>query len=246
MWTVFFRLLLAHLVADFVLQPDSWIEDRRRRGWLVPTLWLHALISAGLAYALVWRWEAWWLLPVVFGSHLILDAAKTRTDYGARAFLVDQAGHVLVALGCAMWLTGSPAVWARAAGLSVAGSKAFWVLLTVYVLILGPVGRLVGLLTEPFRKQIEAADERRAARLEGLPRAGMWIGQLERFLVLTFVLVGRYEAIGFLVAAKSILRFGEIRDARDRKEVEYILIGTMLSYALAIVAGLAVLHLLGT
>lgn len=36
--------------------------------------------------------------------------------------------------------------------------------------------------------------------------------------------------MGFLIAAKSILRFGEIKDARQRQEAESIIIGTFMSF----------------
>ncbi|MCK4548279.1 MAG: DUF3307 domain-containing protein [Candidatus Eisenbacteria sp.] len=241
----FVRLLLAHLLADFMLQPDRWIADRRQRGWRTPSLWFHSLVSAAVAYLFAWQFQAWWLLPVVFATHLLLDAAKTRTDYGARAFIVDQIGHVAVAAACAIVLAGVPVEAILHTGEFLAQSRSAWVVVTAYLLVLRPCGMLVGLLTEPLRRQMEESDrDRGKTRVQGLSRAGMWIGQLERFLVLTFVLVGHYEAIGFLIAAKSILRFGEIRDSRDRQEVEYILIGTMLSFAVAIVVAIAVRQVL--
>ena len=39
---------------------------------------------------------------------------------------------------------------------------------------------------------------------QSLPNAGQWIGYIERILMLTFVLVGRFEGVGFLLAAKSV------------------------------------------
>jgi hypothetical protein len=246
MISYFVRLLLAHLLADFFLQPSRWIEDRKRRGWRAPSLWFHSLASAVSAYLFAWQVEAWWLLPVVFVTHLLFDAAKTRTDYSAGPFIVDQIGHIAVAAGCAIILTGASVETLVRTGESLARSQSAWALVTAYLLVLRPSGTLIGLLTEPLRRQMEVSDPRQGeSRAQGLNRAGMWIGQLERFLVLTFVLLGRYEAIGFLVAAKSILRFAEIRDSRDRQEVEYILIGTMFSFAVAIVIGLAVRQALG-
>ncbi|HDL63783.1 MAG TPA: hypothetical protein ENH12_00190 [Proteobacteria bacterium] len=70
----------------------------------------------------------------------------------------------------------------------------------------------------------------------GLQNAGKYIGFLERFLIVTFVWSGELSAIGLLIAAKSIFRFGEIKDKEDRKLAEYILIGTFLSYSLALAA----------
>jgi hypothetical protein len=53
-------------------------------------------------------------------------------------------------------------------------------------------------------------------------------------MVFVFVMLGEYEAIGFLIAAKSILRFKETDTART----EYVLVGTLLSFMLAIVVAL--------
>ena len=48
--------------------------------------------------------------------------------------------------------------------------------------------------------------------------------------------MGRYEVMGFLIAAKSIVRFGE----KDKDQTEYYLAGTLLSIFIAVVAGLMV------
>lgn len=69
-----------------------------------------------------------------------------------------------------------------------------------------------------------------------LQNAGKLIGIIERWLVLTFVLVNKYEAVGFLLAAKSILRYKDIETIRT----EYVLIGTMLSFGIAIALGIGI------
>lgn len=71
----------------------------------------------------------------------------------------------------------------------------------------------------------------------GLPNGGQRIGYLERLLIFIFVMAGSYEAIGFLVTAKSILRFGESR--KDQKYAEYVLLGTLASFLSATVIGIA-------
>jgi hypothetical protein len=55
-------------------------------------------------------------------------------------------------------------------------------------------------------------------------------------LIFFFVLIDQYEAIGLLVAAKSIIRLKE----GQQKMGEYVLIGTLLSILVAIAAGFAV------
>ena len=71
-----------------------------------------------------------------------------------------------------------------------------------------------------------------------LPNAGAWIGYLERTLILTFILIGCIEGVGFLLAAKSIFRFGELTKAREVKFTEYVMIGTLSSFTIAIILGI--------
>ena len=69
---------------------------------------------------------------------------------------------------------------------------------------------------------------------DSLASAGLWIGALERLLIVTFVLMHEYSAIGFLIGAKSLLRFGDASKTNARKQSEYILIGTLLSFCFAL------------
>ncbi|WNW02251.1 hypothetical protein RRF68_02180 [Tenacibaculum sp. HL-MS23] len=77
---------------------------------------------------------------------------------------------------------------------------------------------------------------------DSLAKAGKYIGILERLLIFTFIVIGQWAGVGFLLAAKSIFRFGDLTSAKDRKLTEYILIGTLLSFGLAILTGLVYSH----
>ena len=63
----------------------------------------------------------------------------------------------------------------------------------------------------------------------GIAEGGRIIGYLERSLITLFVLAGYPAGIGFLIAAKSVFRFGELTDSNRRWQAEYIIIGTLLS-----------------
>ena len=67
-----------------------------------------------------------------------------------------------------------------------------------------------------------------------LLQAGRIIGILERILFLIFIVNNHYNAVGFLIAAKSILRF---KDAEAAK-TQYLLIGSLLSLLIAVVFGI--------
>ena len=96
-----------------------------------------------------------------------------------------------------------------------------------YLLLTTPAGGLIGLLIRNAGKDVLPADE-------GSRRMGLWIGCTERFIILTFVLANHYDAVGLLVAAKSILR---VSDQQARKQTEYVLLGTLLSLAIAVAIG---------
>jgi len=78
----------------------------------------------------------------------------------------------------------------------------------------------------------------------GLPFAGEWIGILERFLIIVFVLLGQFAGVGFLLAAKSVFRFGDMRREKDRQLTEYIMLGTLYSFTFAILLGILAKHVL--
>jgi hypothetical protein len=72
-----------------------------------------------------------------------------------------------------------------------------------------------------------------------LPKGGRLIGRLERLMILLLVLVDQPEGIGLLIAAKSILRFGELTREADRRVSEYVIIGTLASFAWALATAFA-------
>ncbi|MNE74166.1 hypothetical protein D3C80_1702230 [compost metagenome] len=73
---------------------------------------------------------------------------------------------------------------------------------------------------------------------QGIENGGRYIGWLERGLTFVFFMIGHPEGVGFLLAAKSVLRFGDIATAKEREHTEYVIIGTMLSFGWALVVAI--------
>ena len=73
----------------------------------------------------------------------------------------------------------------------------------------------------------------------GFAGGGATIGRLERLLIYLFVMAGEPSGIGFLIAAKSVFRFGELSDKANRLEAEYITIGTLMSFAVGLTLSIA-------
>jgi len=146
-------------------------------------------------------------------------------------FLIDQFVHlvVLAVLAYIFHDTSSDGCWSTV--LNVGHQKWYFATLCLIsgLLLLVPAGgNMIGKATNPFKKEIAKND------IAGLKKGGQYIGWLERFLVLLLILIKQPTGIGFLIAAKSILRFGEIKNAKERKVAEYIIIGTFLSFGWAL------------
>jgi hypothetical protein len=76
--------------------------------------------------------------------------------------------------------------------------------------------------------------------VEQLTNAGLYIGWLERLLIVTAVVLRSPTLIGLILTAKSIARFPEMKES---KFAEYFLIGTLLSVIIALFGGLLLLKL---
>jgi hypothetical protein len=228
-------LLAAHAMTDFVFQPDWMVKMKSRQ----PVLLLHSLIAAGLAYAFAGRWELWLLPAWVFLSHATIDFIKSRAARSTlRIFVVDQAAHLATVAVLAWWFTkaGDLSFWAKDYGPAVWRG---WILITGAVLCVRVGGILIGFWVKPYLEEIERTNNAMDVAVKavrGLTNGGRVIGQLERVLIFMLLGMGQPAGIGFLVAAKSIFRFGELKDRENRMEAEYITIGTLISFAWAIAA----------
>lgn len=236
---ILIKLIAAHLIGDFLLQGDRMCIDKFSNNSKAKykALVLHALVQATLAYIFVAQWNCW-IVPVVIGvSHFAIDLVKTmskRTDL--ISFVWDQLAHLCIIIGL-WWLE-----FARQSQLDMADeifSTNFWLIATAYIAVLAPTSILIKFFIE-FEKWMPSE-----ASSQGLPNAGKWIGYLERILILTFIFTDNIEGIGFLLAAKSVFRFGELNKAKDIKITEYVLIGTFASFTIAILIGFGINWLIG-
>ncbi|MGA1826252.1 MAG: DUF3307 domain-containing protein [bacterium] len=211
---LFVVLICAHILGDFLLQPDTLAKNKH----YFFVSFFHAAIHAFLVWLLAEVWLLWGLPAVVLLSHFLIDFSKQRVRDTAFAFVVDQVLHVIVL-----------AAWAFV--LYRCGySERLGVLYRPLVFCSGFIATVQssGFLIAKVAQQLV---EENQLNLNGLKRGGMLIGQLERVLIFLLIYIGQPMGIGFLVAAKSILRFEE---AKKQELAEYVLIGTFLSFSLAI------------
>ena len=63
------------------------------------------------------------------------------------------------------------------------------------------------------------------------------MGYFERCLIISFILIGQFAGVGFLLAVKTIFRFGDLTKEHDMKLTEYMMLGTLLSFSSALLLG---------
>lgn len=223
------KLLIAHLLTDFVLQPTSWVEDRRKKHFASVKLYIHVAVTSLMACLLI-GWAYWPVVLVILVTHWLIDGWKSYRPDNATYFLADQLLHLAVIAGC-WWFTFTDHEGLYAICRQWSADPHHWIVVAAFLFVTQPSGVLIGQLTGQWSRKID--DDKNS-----LAHAGKWIGIAERIIVLILVLENQYSAIGLLITAKGIIRFSE----KDRQEIktEYLVIGTLLSIGVAIITGLLV------
>ena len=240
---LFLAVLLAHLLGDFPLQSPGMVRGKHQgiRAYLAHgAVHLVVLILCVAAFiSFLWLTSLWfWIMAALYMAvHLGIDRAKQRVVSNARladsafVFILDQALHVCTIVALAWFLIRpswetlrSQFSWSAATGDRVLEAG------IVYVAVVFAGGYLIRYLTH----NLTAGIERPGETAEQVKNAGMYIGWLERFLVVTAILVQSPSMVGLILTGKSIARFPELKE----RFAEYFLIGTLLSIGLAVVGGL--------
>ncbi len=251
-----------HFLGDFVLQSDRLIELKSKHmKWMI----FHVFQVSLLTWIFLGNFSAWWIAGILFFLHLLVDYAKiwigckiqgiesksqnftssatknsggieTTKNSDGRNFgwlIGDQLLHIFTLV--VLWYclihfnvtVFQENRWELLFGLHY---KKALLLLTGLAIGISGVGVALKYQMSEFAAELSEKVK------QGLPKGGKTIGVLERLLVFMFVLAGKPEGIGFVIAAKSVFRIGELTNKQDKDHAEYIMIGTLRSftYALAI------------
>jgi hypothetical protein len=239
----FLTVLLAHLLGDFPFQSSSLARAKHQgvRAYMghgvIHLLVLVVCLAVFISLESVTSFWFWMAAGLYLAAHLGIDRAKqevvstgTLAD-SATLFFLDQGLHICTIIAFAWFLirpswatVRSQLSWSTATGDKIVEAG------IVYLAVIFAGGYFIRYLTRNLTAGIEKPGE----TAEEVENAGMYIGWLERFLVVTAILVQSPSMVGLILTGKSIARFPELKE----RFAEYFLIGTLLSIGLAVIGGL--------
>ena len=229
------KLLLAHCIGDFVFQPEKWVKHKEKHKFKSGYLYLHVFIHIVLLLIIL-GFEKKYLSAIAFISitHFLIDGIKLMKPIknDRVLFFLDQFLHIAIVY----WVSKD---WSFNLDVQPYLTERNLLFVLAVILLTSVSSIVLKVVFSMWYKDLNKISKKDSS----LKNAGRYIGMLERLFVFTFVLLGQWEAIGFLLAAKSVFRFGDLTNASDRKLTEYILIGTLLSFGIAIMLGVVFLQL---
>ncbi len=237
--TLLILQVIAHVGCDFFLQSNDSCADKSNKGFQSKILYVHALIAGVLSFISAFDWTFWPISVCIGVMHLLIDGWKSTRKPFPTLFFIDQGFHlIIIAIGCLIyWQYYTWGSW-----ITQRVDVAHLYLILALLLCLKPANIII---QEVMKGQGLIATDTQYDELQKvtqeLKNAGRLIGNLERLLTLGFVITGHFAAIGFIIAAKSILRY---RDG-DTAKTEYVLVGTFLSIGCALALGMVYNYLYG-
>ncbi len=221
-------MIIAHLLSDFILQPQNW-SDRKKEGLLTWIHIYHIVVVGSLSYVLSFDFGFWKAAILLTILHLLTDIFKSwliRRNKAKDYFFLDQLIHLTSIIGVVLLYSGYSDI-----DFILHVELKTIAIITGFIFCSKPSNILIKYVLKAFSIEIPKNNEEHPEEM-GLPNAGKLIGIIERFLTLALVMMGQYEAVGLIIAAKSILRFS------GTQKSEYVLIGTLLSFGIAIFLGI--------
>ncbi|MDR2475768.1 MAG: DUF3307 domain-containing protein [Bacteroidales bacterium] len=220
----------AHLLADFNLQPQRWCNIKERKIISKEHLY-HAIVVFVCSWAFSLTVSFCWMALLISVAHFGLDVAKSyafqKKQLKKYLFLIDQILHlgiIAVAVVFFCWVNSFSCTKTL---LFDSSTKLCFFILAI-ISCTRPSNIFIKKIME-FNAIISINQGTNA-----LIKAGRIIGTLERLLTFILIAFNQFTTVGFIIAAKSVLRFRDV----DTAKTEYLLIGSLLSFSIAIFFGI--------
>jgi len=223
-------LVIAHLLSDFILQTQKMSDKKGNKTFTFYHVY-HVIIVGIASYILSFDLRFWKAALILTIIHLFTDMLKswlTIKNAKNNYFFFDQSIH-LVSIALIVL------AYSKLCGINFMfdfETKTI-AIIAGFIFCAKPSNLLIKNLFIAFSIQTPEENSENPDE-QGLPNAGKLIGIVERFLALALIIMGQYEAVGLIIAAKSILRFNGIQKS------EYVLVGTLLSFGIAAFIGILI------
>src|SRR5690554_4508812 len=92
------KLILAHFIGDFILQPKSWVKEKERLKAKSLKLYIHGVIHGLLVFLILWDLSYWLMVLLLVALHVIIDSVKLDAQNERNTstwFFIDQALHII-------------------------------------------------------------------------------------------------------------------------------------------------------
>jgi hypothetical protein len=221
---------IAHLLSDFILQPQSWCDKKDKRVFS-PYYFYHGAIVLVTSYILSFDFGFWKAAIFLTVIHFIIDGVKSYMIQKTKIknlFFTDQFLHLITIAGIVL-------IYNSIYGIHFLFEMEIKTLAIIagFLLCAKPANIIIKYLFRAFSIETPVNSLDRDEE-KSLPNAGKLIGITERLLALALILLGQYGAVGLIIAAKSILRFNATQKS------EYVLVGTLLSFCIAAFTGIVI------
>jgi len=227
---------IAHFLSDFTFQTNKIAVNKNAKGLKTKYLYIHILVTFLFSYLLSFQWNFIMGAVSIALLHFMIDATKSyamqKKIFIKYLFYIDQFLHFIIIILVVYFFQQKFTI---SDNLDI--EKKYLLAILGFIITAKPANILIKEIFKTFN--ISVGD---GGNIGDLPNAGKLIGIIERWLILIFVIIGQFEAVGFLLASKSILRYGD-KDSNNPQKTEYVLIGTLLSFAIAVVVGLIIIKL---
>jgi hypothetical protein len=218
--------LLAHFLADYTFQNDKKAMDKNKKGFKSTYLKWHILIVFIISWGLSFQLKFVVASLLIAITHWLIDGLKPKLNKGKYNFFIDQFLHISIIIVTTYFYIQKIGFEEPILKIPIK----YVLLFLAFYLTEKPANILIREIFKLYKIKFNSAKNE-------LLNAGKLIGIIERWLILFFVFLNQYEAIGFLIAAKSILRYNPNNDKENFNKTEYVLVGTMLSFFIAIFIG---------
>ena len=239
---------MIHIIGDYYLQSNGLAIDKVEKA---SSVHVHGCIYAGvclIAIIPIYNILLLYAAIALLVSHYIIDYIKYRyikqldtksyspngeriiylTDQGIHLFFISLIAYALTRAECPISITPLISDIFYTIDLPI-GEVFSWAL--IILLIWKPANITIKQMLSIYKPSAEDNDNDK--------KTGSFIGLLERLILLIFLSINQYSAIGLVLTAKSIARYEKI--SSEKEFADYFLLGTLLSTAIVVVVFLAVI-----